>query len=107
MLKGFIDRTFLPGFAYKFEKKSKQPMPLPKRFLLGKTSHVIVTMDSSPSYMKYLLGNPVGNVMGIYTLFFCGIKCKKMTYIGPVRTKGKVYRNKWLEKVYKMGKKTI
>ena len=37
-----IDRTFLPGGAFKF----KGPWPLPEQLLKGRTAHVIVTMDS-------------------------------------------------------------
>lgn len=42
LLKGFFDRTFLPGWAFSFQ----DPWPLPKRLLRGRSAHAILTMDS-------------------------------------------------------------
>ncbi|MBU2465854.1 MAG: NAD(P)H-dependent oxidoreductase, partial [Bacteroidetes bacterium] len=40
LLKGFIDRTFLPGFAFKYRSGRTDP----ERLLKGKTARLVVTM---------------------------------------------------------------
>lgn len=42
LLKGFIDRVFLPGFAFRFRENS----PLWDKLLTGRTAQLFVTMDS-------------------------------------------------------------
>jgi len=42
LMKGFIDRVFLPGFAFKYHKDTVYWTKL----LKGKTGHLIVTMDA-------------------------------------------------------------
>ena len=49
LVKGFIDRTFLPGFAFRYEKNR----PLPVQLLAGRSARVIATMDS-PSFWYWL-----------------------------------------------------
>ena len=39
--KGFIDRTFLPGFAFKYRENSVWW----DKLLIGKTAHIITTLD--------------------------------------------------------------
>ncbi len=42
LLKGFIDRLFLPGFAFKFREGSR----FWDRLLSGRSAHLLVTMDT-------------------------------------------------------------
>ena len=50
LLKGFIDRVFLPNFAFKYHKDS----PMPEKLLKGKTARMIVTMDT-PRWYYWLI----------------------------------------------------
>ena len=54
VLKGFFDRVFLPGFAYKYRENS----PLWDKLLKGKTAHLIVTMDTPSWYNRIVTGGP-------------------------------------------------
>lgn len=101
LLKGFIDRTFLPGFAFKYKENSL----MWDKFLSGKTAHIFVTMDSPVWYYKYLTGNPVIKQMKRATLNFCGIKPVKVDYLGMLRKSKKETREKYLLKVKKSGMK--
>ena len=81
LLKGFIDRTFLPGFAFKYREKS----PLPEKLLKNKTARIIITMDSPSWYYKWFRNAPGLNALKKGTLEFSGISPVKSTLLGPVR----------------------
>jgi NAD(P)H dehydrogenase (quinone) len=97
--KGFIDRVFLPGFAFQYREKSI----FWDKLLKGKTAHIITTLDQPSWYYRWFFGRPSVNQLKKSTLEFCGIKIKKVTYIGIVKTADDSLRNKWLEKVEKLG----
>lgn len=101
LLKGFIDRTFLPGFAFKYKENSLMWYKL----LSGKTAHIFATMDSPVWYYKYLTGNPVIKQMKRAMLNFCGIKPVKVDCMGMLRKSKKETREKYLLKVKKSGMK--
>ncbi len=99
LLKGFLDRTFLPGFA--FQKRENSVWW--DKLLTGKTSHIISTMDQPSWYYWLINGRPTHYAFKKMTLEFCGIKPVKTTNIGPLRLSTQEYRKKWLEKIKKMG----
>lgn len=99
LLKGFIDRTFLPGFAFKYVEGS----PMPKKLLKGKSSRIIVTMDTPPIIFRLLFGAPLYNMMKKRFLMFSGIKPVRITAFGPVRNSKEEDRKKWLDSVRKLG----
>lgn len=99
--KGFIDRVFLPGFAFKYRENSVWW----DKLLKGKTAHIITTLDQPSWYYRLVYGRPSVNQLKRSTLEFCGIKPVKVTYIGPIRNSKMEFRSKWLAKVEGMGKK--
>ena len=100
LLKGFIDRLFLPGFAFEYQEKS----PFPKKLLIGKTARLIITTDTPNWYYSLVYRKPGHNSMKKSILGFCGIKPVKITTIGPVKNSTDIQRNTWLEKVEYLGK---
>lgn len=98
LLKGFIDRTFLPGIAFEYVERS----PLPKKLLKGKTAHIIMTADTPRWYDYLLMGRPAINHFKKGVLEFCGISPVKVTYIAPMRNSQEAFRQKWLEKVRRL-----
>ena len=44
LLKGFVDRVFLPGFAFKY----RPGKAFPAQLLKGRTAQLLVTMDTPP-----------------------------------------------------------
>lgn len=42
LFKGFLDRTLLPGFAFKYHQKD----PFWDKYLSGKSAHIITTSDA-------------------------------------------------------------
>ena len=99
--KGFIDRLFLPGFAFQYRENSVWW----DKFLKGKTAHIITTLDQPSWYYRLVYGRPSVNQLKKATLEFCGIKPVKVTYIGVIKTSDQITRNKWLDKVRKIGEK--
>lgn len=99
ILKGFIDRVFLPGLAFEYQEKS----PLPKQLLKGKTSEIITTMDSPVWYYKLVFKNAGVNMLKKGILEFCGVKNKRVTYLSVVKTSTPDKRSNWIDKVRKLG----
>ncbi|MGL1902439.1 MAG: NAD(P)H-dependent oxidoreductase [Fibrobacterales bacterium] len=98
LLKGFVDRLFLPGWAFKSGKS------FPEKLLKGKTSQLMVTMDSPVWYYKLFTKQPVKYSFARGTLGFCGIKNKSITYFAPIKQSTPKKREAWLKKVEKMAR---
>lgn len=96
-LKGLIDRTFLPGWAFDSRQRTAIGMPLP--LLTGKTARAFVTSDTPDIffgllYRKALLRQIKGQIFE-----FSGIKPTRITHFAPA---GKASSDKvapWLAKV--------
>lgn len=101
LLKGFIDRTFLPGFAFKYRKDSL----FWDRLLTNRTARLLVTMDAPPWYYKWIYKKPGHNMMKKTVLEFCGIKPVKISEFGPIKISTEAQRRKWLLKARKLGRK--
>ncbi|GGF73913.1 NAD(P)H-dependent oxidoreductase [Wenyingzhuangia marina] len=100
LMKGFIDRTFLPGITY-------QPIegkPLPEKLLKGKSARLIITADTPKWYDYLIMKSPAINQFKKGTLQFCGINPVKVTYISPIKSSSPDFRKKWLDKVFNLGK---
>ena len=100
LLKSFLDRVLLPGFAFKYRQNSN----LWDKLLAGRTSEVICTLDYPVWYFKWFLGEGGVKVMRKMVLDFCGLKTTKTTYFGPVRNSTEEQRGLWLKKVETIGR---
>lgn len=99
ILKGFFDRIFLPGFAFKFRKDALMVDGLLKH----RTAHLIATMDTPPWYYRLVYRMPGHNQMKRTILEFCGIKPVKINSFGPVKNSKASTRQKWLTTAYEFG----
>lgn len=97
--KGFIDRLFLPGFAFKYRENSVWW----DKLLKGKTARIITTVDQPGWYYRLFFGRPSVNQLRKSTLEFCGIQPVKVTYVGVIKTSDEKQRQKWLEKIKLLG----
>lgn len=101
LMKGFIDRTFLPGITFQYiEGKS-----LPQQLLTGKSARLIITADTPRWYDFLVMKRPAIHQFKQGTLQFCGIKPVKVTYIAPIRQSTPAFRSNWLQKVTALGEK--
>lgn len=99
ILKGFIDRVFLPGFAYQKKENSLWW----DKLLQNKSARIISTLDQPAWYYWLVYRQPSHNAMKKLTLQFCGINPVLITTIGPIRLSKETYRKKWLNKIEKLG----
>ncbi len=99
LLKGFFDRTFLPGFAFKYRNRSQ----LWDKLLIGRTADLLVTLDTPPWYFRWIYGAPAHRQMVRTILGFCGIKTRRLTEFAPVRPSSEEQRQGWLRKAESLG----
>lgn len=99
LLKGFFDRTFLPGFAFKYRNRSQ----LWDKLLSGRTADLLVTLDTPPWYFRWIYGAPAHRQMVRTILGFCGIKTRRLTEFAPVRPSSEEQRQGWLRKAEGLG----
>ncbi|CAM3187270.1 Flavodoxin-like fold domain-containing protein [Deinococcus saxicola] len=92
LLKGFVDRTFLPGFAFKY----RQGSPLPEKLLTGRTARLIVTTDTPPLLLRTLMGDPTVKSLAQGVLGFSGFKPVRVTRFGAIRNSTVQQRENWL-----------
>jgi putative NADPH-quinone reductase len=97
--KGFIDRVFLPGFAFKYRENSVWW----DKLLAGRTARIITTLDQPSFYYRLAFGRPSVNQLKKSTLQFCGIKPVKVTYVGPIRLSKEEFRVKMIQKITALG----
>ncbi|MCW8276479.1 NAD(P)H-dependent oxidoreductase [Pseudomonas sp. PCH199] len=93
LLKGFFDRVFLPGFAFKY----RQGKAFPDKLLLGRTAHLLVTMDTPPWYYRWFYRMPGLHQVRKTTLEFCGIKPTRTLTFGPILGSKATQRDIWLK----------
>ncbi|MDR6784411.1 NAD(P)H dehydrogenase (quinone) [Pedobacter africanus] len=99
IMKGFIDRLFLPGLTYQYRENSIWW----DKLLKGKTARIITTLDQPGWYYRLMYGRPSVNQLKKSTLEFCGIKPVKVTYVGIVKTATPEKRQKWINQIYNLG----
>jgi NAD(P)H dehydrogenase (quinone) len=100
LLKGFIDRVFLPGFAFRYKNGHGVI-----RLLKGKSSRIIVTMDNPVWYYHWVLGSPGHKAMRQATLRFCGIAPVRFSTFGGVRKASPETIQGWCDKIHDLGQK--
>ncbi len=98
LLKGFIDRVFLPDFAFKFQEDSTAW----DKLLTGRTAELIVTMDTPSWYYRLIFKRPGHNEMKKCVLGFCGIKLSNITEFSPMKAANDKKRSKWIATVKKL-----
>lgn len=94
LLKGFFDRVLLPGFAFKY----RAGKAFPDKLLLGRTAHLLVTLDTPPWYYRWIYRMPGLHQVRKTTLEFCGIKPLRTLAFGPVLGSGNRQREAWLRR---------
>lgn len=108
LVKSFIERVFVPGFAFKYKRRDETPFLMRKifvawdQFLKNKSARVIVTMDAPPWINIRIIGDP-GFKMMKDICNFSGIKPVYRSYFGSVKMSMDEQRKKWLQKAYKLG----
>ncbi|NTV99491.1 MAG: NAD(P)H-dependent oxidoreductase [Chlorobiaceae bacterium] len=102
LMKGFFERLFLPGFAFRFNGPTSASW---KGLLSKRSARLLVTMDTPPWYYRMVYHMPGHNQMKRTILNFCGIQPVHISEFGPVKTSSPEQRQKWLDEVEELGRK--
>ena len=104
LLKGFIDRTFLPSIMFDYNEAKLSGMGW-DGYLEGKSARIIATMDT-PKMLYRLLHSALSvNQLKKTTLEFCGVKPVKVTQFAPVKGSTQEKRESWIKTAYMLGLK--
>ena len=104
LIKGFIDRTFLPGIMFNYNEAKLGGMGWDGH-LVGKTARIVTTMDTPPLLYRWLYNAPSVNQLKKTTLEFCGVKPVKVSQFGPVKGSEPETRQRWVDAVFQLGSK--
>jgi len=104
LLKGFIDRTFLPSIMFDYNEAKLGGMGW-DGYPEGKTARIIATMDTPKILYRLLYTAPSVNQLKKTTLEFCGVKPVKVTQFAPVKGSSQTKREHWVKTVHELGTK--
>jgi len=100
LLKGLIDRTWLPNFAFRFTHGGN----MWKKLLRGKSATIIVTSDTVPLIQRIVFGDTTNELKkGI--LWFAGFSPIRVYKFGYLKHFGLPQRERMKRKVYNLGRK--
>ena len=99
LLKGFFDRTFLPGFAFSYRENSR----FWDRLLAGRSGRLLVTMDSPGWYYRWVVRQPGHQMMRRSILGFSGVKPVRTSRFGTVRGSADAARTGWIDRARTLG----
>jgi len=99
LLKGFIDRTFLSGFAFKYRENSVRW----DRLLAGRSARLFVTMDAPWWWDTFVNRSTSRRTMAGPILNFCGVRPVRITVFDQVKASSHEKRKAWLNKAHALG----
>lgn len=99
LLKAFLDRIIMPGFAFR-----ELQFDTYDQLLSPRTAQLITTMDTPLFVYKLFNGAPGTKAMTISTLKFCGISPVRCLHLSPIKHSTQEKKEQWLRDVYQKGK---
>lgn len=99
LLKGFFDRVWLPGFAFRFNDKHTF---LWEKLLKGKTARVVITTDGLPFFSRIMFGDNQNEIKRA-VLEFAGIQTRVVS-VWTVKFRKEGYCKSWLCKMEYWGR---
>lgn len=97
--KGFIDRVFLPGFAFKHQSGKL----FPEKLLKGKSIRLMVTMDTPKLWFYLIYRASQYQILKDIVFGYVGFDPIRFTTFGFIRKSTPELRAAWLTKVERMG----
>lgn len=101
LVKGFIDRMWLPGFGFHYQSGR----PMPEQLLRGKTGRIIVTMNTPSWFYRFIYKQPGIHAVRDCVMGFCGIKHVRTTLISLAKGKPAEYYEKILGDIKSIGQR--
>lgn len=100
LLKGFIDRILLKGWAFSYNEKG-----IPQKRLKGRTSRVVLTMDAPSWWYRWIYKRSAHSAVVNATLKFIGLSPVQETTIYSNHKLTAKQRAKWLQKIGQIAQK--
>ncbi|MRG46694.1 flavodoxin family protein [Chitinophaga sp. SYP-B3965] len=98
--KGFIDRVFLPGFAFKHHSGKI----FPEKLLKGKSMRLMVTMDTPKWWFHLIYRASQYQILKDIVFGYVGFNPIRFSTFGSMRKSTDKQRSNWLRKVEQLGK---
>ena len=98
LLKGFIEQVFRPDFTLE-NREGEWPVKL----LAGRSARIVVTMGMPAIVYRWFYFAHSLRSLERNVLRFCGIKPVRENLFGMVEAADDAKRQKWLEKMQKLG----
>ncbi len=98
LLKGLIDRAWLPGFAFRFHKKD----PWWDKLLKGKSARIIILANTYPWVTRFFFGD-FTNELARATLEFSGIYPVRIKVFAPSEKASAAKHTEWIRIMQKLG----
>jgi len=100
VLKGFVDRTFLPGWAF-----NVRPSGMPEGLLAGRSATMLVTMDAPGWFDRIVYGRSARRAMGRATLWYTGFSPIRSRVFPLVHSSTPKLRERWLQRALADGQR--
>lgn len=94
LLKGYIDRVFIPGFAYAYDENMKH-----SNYLKGKTMRVFSTCDADENTVTNMYKNADFIIFNDNMCHFLGMEMKQMIRVDTLYAKNESERKKIIEEI--------
>jgi putative NADPH-quinone reductase len=91
LLKGFLEQTFRPGFAFE-----TRPKDLRAKRLKGRSARIAVTMGMPAFFYRWYFGAHSLKSLERNILGFCGIRPIRASLFGMVEAAADARRQRWL-----------
>lgn len=106
LLKGMVDRMWLPGFAFRFIKAPDGKTTMGwQKLLKGKKARVIITMKNFPIVERFMFGDYAAEIVDA-VLRFSGFKVS-LTEVGNAEALSKDAIARWHKRIGVLGRKGI
>lgn len=100
VVRGLVDRLFLPGWAFQYRGHA-----LPDGLLRGRSSRVVATMDSPKWWYALAHRWALHATMATGTLKFCGFSPVDFTTLHAVRAMNASTRDAWIDRLADLGRR--
>ncbi|AEV38012.1 NAD(P)H dehydrogenase, quinone [Pseudovibrio sp. FO-BEG1] len=98
-MKGMLDRTLLPGFAFQIVEGEE----LPAKLLTGRSARVLITSDTASNYYDELYNRAHDTVMGLQILDFVGFENHSFRMFSPTYLSTEEERAAWIAEAAQLG----
>jgi putative NADPH-quinone reductase len=100
LLKGFLEQTFRPGFAFE-----TRPQGLGAKRLKGRSARIVVTMGMPAFFYRWYFGAHSLKSLERNILGFCGVRPIRASLFGMVEAAADARRQRWLATMRAHGRK--